>query len=114
VKESLAKYQALEELEIYQLATAIADSIWGAVAGWKPFERDTLGKQLVRAADSVAANIAESYGRFHYGESVSLLYYSRGPLYETKHRVARCRARELLMTRPASTWSIRWKHWLRD
>jgi four helix bundle protein len=78
------------------MATAIADAIWDTVGYWSPFARDTLGRQLVRAADSVAGNIAESYGRYHYAESVNLLYYARGSLYETKHWVARGRARNLI------------------
>jgi len=50
----------------------------------------------VRAADSIGANIAESYGRFHYGERIQHLYYSRGSLYETRHWVRCGHARGLI------------------
>jgi four helix bundle protein len=77
-------YQRLEETRVYVESLAIADEVWDQVALWKWFERDTIGKQLVRAADSVSANIAESYGRHNTGDVVLFLYYARGSLYETK------------------------------
>ena len=52
-----------EELEVYKLSERLADEIWTAVSSWDPFARDTVGKQVVRAADSIGANIAEGTGR---------------------------------------------------
>ena len=92
----MGKVQELEELEVYQMAVALADRIWDIVGSWSYFARDTVGKQMVRAADSVAANIAESYGRYHYGEKINFLYYARASLYETRHWVNRSRRRELM------------------
>jgi four helix bundle protein len=77
-------YQRLEDTRVYIEALAIADEVWEEVATWSFFERDTVGKQLVRAADSVSANIAEFYGRHSTGDVALFLYYSRGSLYETK------------------------------
>ena len=74
----------LEELNIYRLAMDLGEKAWKATENWKNFERDTIGKQLVRAADSVAANISEGYGRFHFRESVNFMYYARGSLFEVK------------------------------
>ncbi|MBL7064278.1 MAG: four helix bundle protein [Anaerolineae bacterium] len=59
----MGKYQELEEIEVYQLAVAVGDCLWEIVSSWSYFARDTVGKQMVRAADSIGANIAESYGR---------------------------------------------------
>jgi four helix bundle protein len=92
----MGKVQELEEIEVYQLAVALADLIWKIISAWTPFARDTIGKQMVRAADSIAANIAESYGRYHYGEKINFLYYARGSLYETRHWVRRSHARRLI------------------
>lgn len=44
-----------------------------------------MGKQLVRAIDSVAANLSEGFGRYHYKETRIFGYYSRGSLYESKN-----------------------------
>jgi four helix bundle protein len=48
----------LEDLEVYNLSEQFGDEVWFMVAKWDFFAKDTVGKQLVRAADSVGANIA--------------------------------------------------------
>ncbi len=48
----------LEELKVYELSMNIAEKIWDIVNTWGYFEKDTIGKQLVRAIDSVAANLS--------------------------------------------------------
>ncbi len=45
-----------ERLRVYQLSEKLADQVWEVVLGWNNFARDTVGKQLVRSADSVGAN----------------------------------------------------------
>ena len=56
----------LEELKVYNLAMDIAERIWDIVIKWDYFAKDTVGKQLIKAADSVAANLSEGYGRYFY------------------------------------------------
>lgn len=56
----------------------LGENIWKIVTNWKYFEKDTIGKQLVKAVDSVAANISEGYGRYHFKENINFCYYSRG------------------------------------
>jgi four helix bundle protein len=86
----------LEELEVYKLSEEIADVVWSICSKWEFFARDTIGKQLVRAADSIGANIAEGYGRFAYKENVHFCYYARGSLMETRHFLRRAKMRKLL------------------
>lgn len=86
-----------EDLRILQSAEQIADEIWQEVVEWGEFDQDTVGKQLVRAADSIGANIAESFGRFHYGEKLQFLYYARGSLFETKYWLNRTLTRGLIV-----------------
>jgi four helix bundle protein len=85
-----------EELRVLHAAEAVAEGIWRTVVHWETFARDTVGKQLARAADSIGANIAEAYGRYHYGEKLQFLYYARGSLFETKYWLNRAQARDLL------------------
>ncbi|MBN1976037.1 MAG: four helix bundle protein [Anaerolineae bacterium] len=66
------------------------------IVKWEPFARDVVGGQLARAADSVGANVAEAYGRFHYGEKLQFLYYARGSLFETKYWLNRALTRGLM------------------
>jgi four helix bundle protein len=74
----------LDDLQVYQLAMDMGERNWDVVASWTYFEKDTIGKQLTRAADSVAANISEGFGRYFYKENKQFCYYSRGSLSETK------------------------------
>ena len=84
------------ELKILQASETISDDLWNEVYQWDPFARDVVGKQITRAADSIGANIAEAYGRFHFGEKVPFLYYARGSLFETKYWLNRIKERHLL------------------
>jgi four helix bundle protein len=86
-----------DKLKILQTAETIADGIWKQVVKWDPFLRDTVGIQLARSVDSIGSNIAEAFGRFHYGEKVQFLYYARGSLYETKYWINRSQARQLMI-----------------
>ena len=44
----------LEELQVYQLSIEFGEKIQNIVAKWNYFEKDTVGKQLVKSADSIA------------------------------------------------------------
>ena len=85
----------LEQTKVYSEAVAFAELVWGDVMEWNAFARETIGKQLVRAADSIGANIAESYGRFHFSERINFLYYARGSLHECRHWVTLAEKRKL-------------------
>jgi four helix bundle protein len=87
---------SLEDLKILQVAEKVADEIWKHIVLWNAFTRDTVGLQLARAADSIGANIAESFGRFNYGEKVQFLYYARGSLFKTKYWLNRTKVRDLI------------------
>jgi len=86
----------LEELKVYSLSMEMAERIWEIVMKWDYFQKDTLGKQLVRAADSIAANLSEGFGRYHFKENVNFCYYSRGSLYETKTWLIKAHNRNLI------------------
>ena len=85
-----------EKLRVYQMSEKIADEVWKIVKGWNPLARDTVGKQLLRAADSVRANIAEGTGRGSYQDNRRFVRIARGSLYETRHWLRRAYNRELL------------------
>jgi four helix bundle protein len=84
------------QLVSYRLAVEVADFVHSAAAGWVSFVRWSVGIQLVRAADSVGANIAEAMGRWHGPDRRRLLFIARGSLYETEHWMLRAEARGLL------------------
>jgi four helix bundle protein len=98
---------SLEELRVLKDAEAVADSIWREAVKWDRFARQVVGGQLARAADSIGANIAEDFGRFHYGEKLRFLYYARGSLFETKYWLNRSLARTLMAPGLAKGYSSR-------
>ena len=89
-------FMKLEELHIYQMAMTLGEEIWKLAETWNYYIKDTIGKQLVRAADSIAANIAEGYGRYHYKENLNFCFYSRGSLKETSTWLTKAKNRNLI------------------
>ena len=63
-----------EDLQVLKSAEEIADSIWKLVVQWNEFAKDVVGKQITRSADSIGANVAESFGRYNFGEKLQFLY----------------------------------------
>lgn len=82
--------------QIYQLSEKIADSIWNIVIAWDSFAKDTVGKQIVRAADSIGANISEGSGRGSLQDNRRFVRMARGSLYETIQWLRRSYMRKLL------------------
>jgi len=87
-----------ENLRVYQLSEDLADEIWKIVRKWDNFAKDTMGKQAVRSADSIGANIAEGTGRGTYLDNRHFVHMARGSLYETRHWLRRAFKRDLLTT----------------
>ena len=87
---------SFEELRVYQLSENLADEVWRIVLGWEPMARRTVGEQLVRAADSIGANIAEGEGRGSYQDNRRFVKIARGSLKETQHFLRRAFCRSLL------------------
>jgi len=97
----------LENLDVLNDAQQIADETWSLVSTWDGLARDVVGVQLARAIDSVGANIAEAFGRFHYADKIRFLYYARGSLFEAKFWIARARARGLMPPHEATDFDSR-------
>ena len=85
-----------ENLRVYQLSEEISDLIWEIVVKWKRLAQDTVGKQLIRSADSIGANIAEGTGRGSYADNRRFARIARGSLFEVKHWLRRAYRRDLL------------------
>jgi len=87
---------AFESLHVYRLAETLADQVWPLARAWDEFARDTVGRQLVRAADSIGANIAEGCGRGSYQDNRRFVRIARGSLNETMHWLRRAYCRSLM------------------
>lgn len=85
-----------ENLEVYQLSQKLGDAIWQIVQDWDRFARNTMGRLIVRSADSIGANIAEGNGRGTYQDNRRFVRMARGSLNETQHWLRRAYYRQLL------------------
>jgi len=94
--EGVMERTNFEKLQVYQLSEKIADSIWNIVITWDSLAKDTVGKQIVRSADSIGANIAEGSGRGSHQDNRRFVRMARGSLYETMHWLRRSYMRKLL------------------
>ena len=92
----MARSLRLEDLEAYKTAMEIGELVWEVVMKWTWFEKQTLGSQFTRAADSIALNISEGYGRFHFKENKTFYYYSRGSAKETLTPSVKAHSRRLI------------------
>ena|SRR5687767_8473866 len=92
----MASGKGFESLRVYRLSEELSDVVWEVVTAWRILARDTVGKQMIRSADSVGANIAEGTGRGTFKDNRKFIDNARGSLYETRHWLRRAFKRSLL------------------
>ena len=63
--EKAQKYLKLSDIECYRIAFNLSNYVWNVVLKWDWFTKKTVGTQFVEAVDSISANIAEGFGRYH-------------------------------------------------
>jgi four helix bundle protein len=80
---SLPGKGGFEDLECYKLTLDIIVNAYEMARHLPQEEKYDLANQVRRSSKSIAANIAEGYGRFHYLESLRSYYIARGELNET-------------------------------
>jgi four helix bundle protein len=74
----------------------LSNEIWEKVITWDILPKKTISEQLVRAMDSVSANIAEGFGRFHKKDKVKFYYNARASVYESAHWINLALERNLI------------------
>jgi four helix bundle protein len=79
------KYLSLDNLKVYRLARELSKVAWKIHQSldWKV--QKVTGDQFIESVDSIGANIAEGYGRFHYLDKVKFYFNARGSLLESRH-----------------------------
>ncbi|MFV0268656.1 MAG: four helix bundle protein [Draconibacterium sp.] len=99
------KYLALDKISPYKKSYDLSNEIWKMVIKWDFFAKDTVGKQLVRSVDSISANIAEGFGRYHKKDKIKFYRIAPGSLEESKDWTNKSSARELIIPSTANEWS---------
>ena len=72
------------EMDVYRLSEQLSDMIWDAFDKWTVKAQNTIGYQIIRSSDSIAANLAEGYGRYTPADRKRFYFYARGSFEETK------------------------------
>jgi len=73
----------LKDLEIYQLSRELSKKGWEIYKEMDWQTKKTMGDQFISSLDSIGANIAEGYGRYHYLDQIKFYYNARGSLRES-------------------------------
>jgi len=79
----MKKYLQLENINAYKIAFELSNYVWDNVIKWSYFAKDTVGKQFVKAVDSISANIAEGFGRYFKKDKIKFYRYSYGSISES-------------------------------
>ncbi len=80
--ESTKKFIPIHELEVYRLARKLSSMVWVIYQRLAFQQRKVWGDQMLESVDSVGANVAEGYARFHFSEKARFYYISRASLSE--------------------------------
>ena len=92
----------LQKTPCYKEACDLGDKVWDVVMAWPFFAKDTIGKQLVRSADSISANIAEGFARESAKDKIKFYYYARASASEVIDWITKASKRELISTEVAN------------
>ncbi|MEX2028013.1 MAG: four helix bundle protein [Candidatus Curtissbacteria bacterium] len=92
----MTKYLQLNDVSSYKVAFHLSNYVWEIVLKWDHFAKDTVGKQFVRAVDSISANIAEGFGRYTKKDKVNFYRYSYGSIKESLDWNEKSKVRKLL------------------
>jgi len=84
------------ELDVYKLSEKLSDFIWLDFDKWSVKVKNTIGYKIIRSSDSIAANIAEGYGRYSPADRRKFYIYSRGSFEETKSWLRKLNRRKIV------------------
>jgi len=80
--ETNKKFIPLQELEVYRMTRRLSSMAWVIYQRLTFQQRKVWGDQMLESVDSVGANVAEGYARFHFSEKARFYYISRASLSE--------------------------------
>lgn len=90
------KFLHLKDLMAYKTSFYLSNTLWDLITTWDSLARYTIGQQLIRAIDSISANIAEGFGRYHKKDKQKFYYNARGSVYESLDWIQKAKIRKLL------------------
>jgi four helix bundle protein len=82
------EHMPIERTSVFARYQSVAQEVWSLAMSWPPFVQNTLGSQLVRAADSVGANLVEGDGRPTDGDGIRFFGIARSSARETSYWIS--------------------------
>jgi four helix bundle protein len=92
----MKKYLLLNDIGAYKIAFHLSNYVWNIIIRWDHFAKDTVGKQYIRALDSISANVAEGFGRYTKKDKINFYRYSFGSIKESFDWNEKARIRKLI------------------
>jgi len=86
----------LNDINAYKIAFNLSNYIWDIVIEWEWFAKKHVGGQFVEAVDSISANLAEGFGRYHKKDKIKFYRYSQGSIKECLDWNEKSKNRKLL------------------
>jgi four helix bundle protein len=99
---TVSEHLPIEEMEFFKLYEEVADWVWDVVAQWSFLAQDTVGKRLIRAADSIGANLVEGDGGYTDADSLHFFVIARASARECRWWLKRAVHRKLLSAEEGS------------
>ena len=90
------KYLKLNDISAYKIAFNLSNYVQDIILEWDWFAKNHVGGQYVEAMDSISANIAEGFGRYHKKDKIKFYRYSQGSLKECLDWNEKSKVRKLL------------------
>lgn len=85
MEENSKSYFELKDLDVYKLSRERSRLVWEKYESMSWQLKKVLGDQWMESTDSIGANIAEGYGRYHYLDKTKFYFNARGSLLESQH-----------------------------
>jgi four helix bundle protein len=96
LKAKYMNYLKITDIEAYNISFDFSNKVWNIVIEWSYLAQKTIGAQFIKAADSISANIAEGFGRYHKKDKIKFYHYSRGSVLESVDWLEKSINRKLL------------------
>lgn len=92
----MGKQVKLEDLSSYKISIELANLVYKCVKKWDYLDQKTVGTQWIRSTDSISANIAEGFGRYHKKDKIKFFYNARASAFESAHWLKIATQRKLI------------------
>lgn len=90
------KNYRLEDVKCYKISKELGNAVYLLVRKWDYLDQKTTGMQVIRSTDSIAANIAEGFGRYHKKDKIKFFYNARASALETAHWIKTAVERKMI------------------